>query len=411
MSLYSAIALPLACLSGVWIPATLLCCVPWLQKQMLYLHWVTLWPGKWLGEPERAGFLKNQVAPFRIPTSDGETLFAWLITPLGKYSRHAADFIAEKSEPAGDVESRMAFKLLRDDPEARLLIYFHGNTATVAQSRRTEEYRMYSSGASDHIFVLAFDYRGFGKSTGTPSEAGILEDAHAVVKWAMTTAKIPPSQIVLLGHSLGTAVACAIADLYVTREEPVTFAGVILCAAFTNSGNAFSAYSIGGVFPVLAPVKLIPRLQSWFSARMRDTWFTDRRLASLIRNSSQLRLVIVHSMDDTTMPWDQSEELFSTAIRAAADAPASSTSHQRTSSPSEPAPSSLASKHLKCIDLGEAGRQEVWSSGKITISKLIAKHGDHNTMMKWSPIALAVLECFGLTSLDAFARTVPSNRS
>lgn len=235
---------------------------------------------------------------------------------------------------------------------------------------------MYSSGASDRIFVLAFDYRGFGRSTGTPSETGLLEDAHAVVEWAISTAKVPPSRIVLLGHSLGTAVASAIAHVYITNnQEPVSFAGVILCAPFTNGGNAFSAYSIGGVFPVLAPVKLIPRVQSWFSSRMRDTWFTDRRLVSLIRHTSQLRLVIVHSMDDTTMPWDQSEELFRIAIQAAAEGPASRASTPSVSSPSGPTPSSLVSKNLKSIDLGEAGRQEVWSSGKTTISKLIAKHG------------------------------------
>lgn len=67
----------------------------------------------------------------------------------------------------------------------------------MAQGRRTEEYRVYSSGASDKIFIIAFDYRGFGKSTGTPSEAGVLNDAEAVVEWALHVANIPPERIVL----------------------------------------------------------------------------------------------------------------------------------------------------------------------------------------------------------------------
>lgn len=276
---------------------------------MLYLHNFTFFPGKWLDEPERAGFLstlicfirncpaagpagqgriheslnlypENQVTPFRITTKDNEKLFVWLVSPLGVYASHANEFIEE--EPGvEDIEEKLAFKLLRNDAEARLLIYFHGNSATIAQQRRTEEYRSYSAGASEKIFVLAFDYRGFGSSTGTPSEPGLLSDAEAVVGWALNTSRIPPERIVLLGHSLGTAVVSGIAHHY--AKLGIEFAGLILCAAFTNAGNAFSSYSIGGVVPVLAPVRTIPAFQAWFGGRMQDTWFSDSRLAAMAR--------------------------------------------------------------------------------------------------------------------------------
>lgn len=232
------------------------------------------------------------------------------------------------------------------------------NTGTIAQGRRTEEYRSYSTGASDKIFVLAFDYRGFGKSTGTPSESGLLNDAEAVVDWALNIAQLPQERIVLLGHSLGTAVATGIAHRYITNPTPTQFSGLILCAAFTNSGNAFSAYSIAGVLPVLAPVKLIPAFQTWFSGRMRDTWFTDQRLATIVQRSSNFRLVIVHAQDDSTMPFDQSEELFKKTV----DSVAGSSGWG-------------AASHRKRINLGEAGAQEVCTSESAIISKLIAKHG------------------------------------
>ena len=67
--------------------------------------------------------LENQVTPFRIPTKDGERLFAWLVAPLGLYAKHADEFVSERSGLNGDIEEKLAFKLLRDDPEARLLIY------------------------------------------------------------------------------------------------------------------------------------------------------------------------------------------------------------------------------------------------------------------------------------------------
>jgi abhydrolase domain-containing protein 12 len=243
---------------------------------------------------------------------------------------------------------------------------------------------MYSSGASDKIFIISFDYRGFGKSTGTPSEPGLLKDAEAVVDWALDVAGLSPDRVVLLGHSLGTAVVAATAHRYLKLATPIQFAGLILCAAFTNAGNAFSSYSIGNVVPLLAPIKLIPALQAWFSRRMRDTWSTDERLVSIVRQGSKLQLILVHAEDDGTMPWIQTEELFTATIRAAA-----------ADSPTDEG----ITKQLRTIDLGEAGKQEVWKSGSASISKLIAKHGDHNTMMKWSPVALGVLKCFGLTGL------------
>jgi abhydrolase domain-containing protein 12 len=230
----------------------------------------------------------------------------------------------------------------------------------------------------------------------------LLNDAEAVVDWALNVAQISPDRIVLLGHSLGTAVATGIAHRYINFDTPVQFAGLILCAAFTNTGNAFSSYSIADILPILAPVKMIPSLQRWFSKRMRDTWETSNRLRDLARQSSEFQLVLVHAEDDMTMPWNHTEELFKSTLKAAMEG--------------RPSDDEVSTK-VNTIDLGEAGRQEVWRSGETSISKLIAKHGgiivptmlgarlmltsiDHNTMMKWSPIALAVLQCAGLVRLS-----------
>jgi abhydrolase domain-containing protein 12 len=112
-----------------------------------------------------------------------------------------------------------------------------------------------------------------------------MNDAETVVDWALNTCRIPPERIVLLGHSLGTAVVSGIAHRYAANHG-VEFAGLILCAAFTNAGNAFSSYSIGGVVPVLAPVKIFPVFHAWFARRQNDTWHSDDRLAAMARKSS-----------------------------------------------------------------------------------------------------------------------------
>lgn len=116
-----------------------------------------------------------------------------------------------------------------------------------------------------------------------------MSDARAVVEWALDIAMIPPQRILLLGHSLGTAVVSGIAHYYAQHD----FAGLILCAAFTNAGNAFASYSIGGVVPVLAPVKIFPGFQAWFSRRMVDTWRSDERLADIARKSCLLKAHIL----------------------------------------------------------------------------------------------------------------------
>ena len=76
-------------------------------------------------------------------------------------------------------------KLLKEDENARLVIYFHGNAGNVAQGWRTDTYRAIASGANDKTHVIAVDYRGFGYSTGSPTEQGLITDGVTVVEWAM----------------------------------------------------------------------------------------------------------------------------------------------------------------------------------------------------------------------------------
>jgi hypothetical protein len=69
--------------------------------------------------------------------------------------------------------------------------------------------------------------------------------------------------------------------------------------------------------------------------------------------------VLVHAESDRTMPWRETESLYQTTLRAAKDA----------------SPNDESLKGLQVVDLGEAGRQEVWQSSTRSISKTIAKHG------------------------------------
>ena len=60
--------------------------------------------------------------PFNISTPDGEVLYAWHVLPVGLYARNEEALLEEATGPAEDVTRTLAFKLLAEDPESRLVI-------------------------------------------------------------------------------------------------------------------------------------------------------------------------------------------------------------------------------------------------------------------------------------------------
>jgi fermentation-respiration switch protein FrsA (DUF1100 family) len=61
------------------------------------------------------------------------------------------------------------------------------------------------------VTIFAFDYRGYAKSEGSPSEAGVIADGHAAQQWVAERMRMKPEEIVLMGRSLGGAVAVDLA--------------------------------------------------------------------------------------------------------------------------------------------------------------------------------------------------------
>ena len=122
-------------------------------------------------------------------TSDGERLHGWWI-------------------PAGG-------------PPRGHILFCHGNAGNIAS--RAGYARLLCGAGFD---VLLFDYRGYGRSSGRPSEAGSHLDAEAALT-ALTQRGAQPAQTLYLGESLGAAVALALA----LKAPP---AGVVLQSAFTS---------------------------------------------------------------------------------------------------------------------------------------------------------------------------------
>jgi abhydrolase domain-containing protein 12 len=157
----------------------------WFQSHVVYLHAIQMTWFKDLDTPELFGFLHNQVTPFIIRSGGSVNLYAWHILPEEAYRKHESGLSAEPSGLVADFTDRLAFRLLRDDPDARLIIHMHGAGGTVASGYRTPNYKALSAGQPDKMHVLTFDYRGFGRTPGKPSERGLILDALAVVDWAL----------------------------------------------------------------------------------------------------------------------------------------------------------------------------------------------------------------------------------
>ena len=163
--------------------------------------------------------------------------------------------------------------------------------------------------------MLTVDYRGFGYSTGRPTEEGLITDGITLVNWALNVARIPPERIVVLGQSLGTAVTTAVAEHFALNLG-IDFAGVILVAGFSDIPTLMLTYSVGNFIPILSPLRSYPRLQQYFGSRIKDTWHTAERLANWVRNSKQCDLVLIHAKNDFDIPWKHSDMLFQAAANA-----------------------------------------------------------------------------------------------
>jgi uncharacterized protein len=212
------------------------------QPRLLFLPGV---PGRELiATPERIGLQYRDV---EFETEDGETLHGWWLP-------HA-------------------------EPRAALL-FFHGNAGNV--SHRLDSLQIFHDLGLE---VLIFDYRGYGQSTGSPSEKGLYRDARAAWDWMVDEQGLPAERIVLFGRSMGGAVAAHLA-------EQVDAAGLIIESTFT------SVPDIGAELYWWLPVRLLARLE--FNAAEHVA-------------AADMPVLVVHSPDDEIIPFDHGRRLHEAA--------------------------------------------------------------------------------------------------
>jgi uncharacterized protein len=126
-----------------------------------------------------------------------------------------------------------------DDARA-VVLFAHGNGGNLSGRADIVQQLSQRLGAS----VLIFDYRGYGRSAGSPSQEGVLDDARGARRWLAERAGVEPAQIVLMGESLGGAVMVDLAAADGAR-------GLILANTFSSLADVGQYH-----YPWL-PIKLI----------------------------------------------------------------------------------------------------------------------------------------------------------
>ena len=166
-----------------------------------------------------------------------------------------------------------------ENPRATVL-FCHGNAGNI--SHRLDSIRLLHSLG---LQVLIFDYRGYGKSEGRPSEKGTYRDVDAAWHYLREVRGLTEAGIIIFGRSLGAAVAADLAS----RTRP---AAVILESAFTSVPDMAAEF-----YPWL-PVRLLSRYR----------YDNLGKVARIARP-----LLLVHSRQDEIIPFAHGERLFGRA--------------------------------------------------------------------------------------------------
>ncbi len=234
-------------LVGIALVYLLVVALAWaFQERLLYLPHMGREP---IGTPADRGLAWE---PVLLETEDGLALDAWWLP---------------HERPRGS------------------LLFLHGNAGNISH-RLDSLVQLHRLGLS----VLILDYRGYGRSEGRPSEAGLALDALAGWRWLREEADQAPEEVVLFGRSLGAAVAAELAEEREAQGERP--AAVILESPFRS-------------VPELAQ-RVYPFLPARWLARFSHA--TESHVGGITAP-----LLVIHSRDDEIIPFAEGEAVYRAA--------------------------------------------------------------------------------------------------
>lgn len=200
-------------------------------------------------------------------------------SPAAWYTKPAGVLDVQFASDAGDTIHAWWFP---GQPGRSAVLYSHGNAGNLSYRGVACQEWVRETGCS----VLIYDYPGYGRSTGRPSEAGCYSAGRAALAWLLHEQRLSPERVILFGKSLGGGVAVELA-----RGQP--YRALVLARSFTSLPD------IGAeLFPWL-PVRWMVRSQFDNLAKLREC---------------RGPVFIHHGRSDTLIPPIHSERLFAAAL-------------------------------------------------------------------------------------------------
>ncbi len=195
---------------------------------------------------------------------------------------------------------------------SQVVLWMHGNAGNIADRLDQAVEMKRALGVSS----LMFDYRGYGKSEGRPSEAGVYQDAEAAFRWLTETRGVNPRHIILYGHSLGSA-----ASVDLALEGGVSAGGMVLESPFTSAADVARRIYFG------LPVGLIMSVKLDNIGRIGEV---------------KMPILVIHGVNDTVIPFNMGKELYDAAPEPKTFLPIA------------------GADHSDCFDVGGESYWEAW---------------------------------------------------
>jgi len=142
------------------------------------------------------------------------------------------------------------------------------------------------------LATFLFDYRGYGKSGGTPSEEGTYADVEAAWQYLTQERQIPPQKIIIYGESLGGAIASYLAQKISQPNGNNNAGALVLASTFTSISDRAAE-----LYPFM-PIRFLSRF----------SYNSIERLPSI-----KIPVLVIHSIDDEIIPFHHGDRNFQVA--------------------------------------------------------------------------------------------------
>ncbi|KAF2219459.1 Alpha/Beta hydrolase protein, partial [Elsinoe ampelina] len=176
-----------------------------------------------------------------------------------------------------------------------VILYFQGNGSSTPPRLPLLSRAAASVYDATHskVIICALSYRGYWKSTGSPSQSGIEIDAQSFLAWAADI--YPSSQVIIWGQSIGAGVASTALATYVSKSnpaQPINVKGLILETPFVN---------IRRMLVELYPQKWLPYRHLW--PFLRSHWDSEVALRKMKNSRTQVPpILLLPAADDEVVP-------------------------------------------------------------------------------------------------------------